>query len=148
MDPTAAEDVGLRYLELAHRVRRVVDERMVDGGLSLARTKTLRVLAERGPLRQAALAAESGTAARSVTQAVEALARDGLVERAPDPDDGRAKVVALTGAGERALAAGVAAGDDALRRIFGGLGEEGLAALAELLDLLEEGLTTPRPAGP
>ncbi|HWO59677.1 MAG TPA: MarR family winged helix-turn-helix transcriptional regulator [Umezawaea sp.] len=143
-----AEDVGLHYLELAHRVRRLVDDRMVEGGLSLSRTKTLRVLAERGPLRQAALAAGSGTAARSVTQAVEALERDGLVERSPDPDDGRAKVVALTEAGTKALASGVEAGNDALRQVFGVLGEEGLAALAELLDVLDAGPRTPPPAGP
>jgi len=141
-----AEEVGLRYLELAHRVRRAVDERMVGAGLSLARTKTLRVLADRGPLRQAELAAESGTAPRSVTQAVEALERDGLVERAPDPDDGRAKIVALTAAGTAALASGTDAGNEALRGIFGGLGEEGLAALADLLGALAA--RTPPPAGP
>src|SRR6185503_11644692 len=93
--------VGLRYLSLAHRVRRLVDDKMVAGGLSLARVKILRILDETGPQRQ-------------VTQAVEALERDGLVVRTADPEDQRAKLVALTPAGVDSLAAGVVAGDEAL----------------------------------
>jgi hypothetical protein len=37
-----AERLGLRYLTLAYRVRKVVDKYMIAGGLSLARWKLLR----------------------------------------------------------------------------------------------------------
>ncbi|WP_198047217.1 MarR family winged helix-turn-helix transcriptional regulator [Kutzneria sp. 744] len=132
--------VGLRYLSLAHRVRRLVDDKMVAGGLSLARVKILRILDETGPQRQVSLAESLGQAPRSVTQAVEALERDGLVVRTADPEDQRAKLVALTPAGVDSLAAGVVAGDEALMEIFGALGPTRLARLGKLVDALEEEL--------
>jgi hypothetical protein len=49
-------DVGLRYLSLGYRLRRLVDDRMTAGGLSLAGTKILQVLDRHGTLRQSLLA--------------------------------------------------------------------------------------------
>jgi DNA-binding MarR family transcriptional regulator len=129
---------GLRYLTLAYRVRRLVDDKMVASGLSLARVKILRILGESGPQRQVSLAESLGQAPRSVTQAVEALERDGLVVRTADPDDQRAKLVALTPTGADRLAAGEAAGGQALADIFGSLGSAGLACLDDLLDAVEK----------
>ncbi|HEY2061313.1 MAG TPA: MarR family transcriptional regulator, partial [Amycolatopsis sp.] len=88
-----ADEVGLHYLTTSAQVRRAVDEHLARSGLSLSRTKILQVLARRGPVRQAQLAAELGLAARSITQAVEGMERDGLVRRSPDAGDRRAKVV-------------------------------------------------------
>jgi DNA-binding MarR family transcriptional regulator len=137
------EEVGLRYLSLGYQLRRVVDDGMTAGGLSLARTKVLQALDRRGTVRQAALAQELGQAPRSVTQSVEALEREGLVERAPDPDDGRSKLVRLTPKGADALAAGTVAGERVLREIFGSLPARQRLDLADLLDTLETALTRP-----
>jgi DNA-binding MarR family transcriptional regulator len=132
-----AADVGLRYLSVAHRVRKTVDDRMAAQGLSLARTKVLQALDRSGAMHQAALATELGFAARSVTQALEGLERDGLVLRTQHPDDRRAKLVALTAAGTAALVAGTAAGAQTLHQIFGGLDYKRLASLDSLLDAVE-----------
>lgn len=137
-DSHGAGEIGLRYLGTSARLRRTVDERLARGGVSLAQTKVLQVLARSGPIRQARLAVELGYAARSITQAVEAMERDGLVRRAADPADLRAKVVTMTEEGARALAVGEAAGDEILRRIFGGLGPDRLAALGEVLAVLDD----------
>jgi DNA-binding MarR family transcriptional regulator len=139
--PTPAE-VGLRYLSLGHHLRRTVDDTMTAAGLSLARTKVLRVLELRGAVRQSILAQDLGQAPRSVTQSIEALEREGLIERTPDPDDGRSKLVRLTPKGAKALTAGTAAGEEALRKVFGPLGHEQLAALDHLLDTIQAGLPT------
>jgi DNA-binding MarR family transcriptional regulator len=139
---TTGEQTGLRYLSLAYRVRKVVDQQMVTAGVSLARAKVLQVIDEQGPQRQVSLADTLGLAPRSVTQTVEALERDGLVSRVTDPDDGRAKLVALTPAGTDALATGVAAGAQALREIFGGLGPTRLARLDKLLDAIDNAATS------
>ena len=139
--PTPA-DVGLRYLSVAHRLRATVDGRMTAGGLSLARSKVLQVLAQRGPLQQSAIAEQLGQAPRSVTQSVEALERDGLVERTTPPEDRRAKLVTLTPKGTRALTAGLTAGEHTLRKIFGAIGRERLATLDKLLDTLEATIAT------
>jgi DNA-binding MarR family transcriptional regulator len=135
-DDSEPERVGLRYLSLAYRVRKVLDEHMVTSGLSLARWKVLQVLDRTGPIRQTALAQELGFAQRTVTQAVESLAKDGLVDRAPDPADGRAKLVTLADNGAAALAAGTKAGNQMLQQIFGTLTSEQLASLDELLTLI------------
>jgi DNA-binding MarR family transcriptional regulator len=137
-DGSEPERVGLRYLVLAQQVRKVLDKHMVSNGLSLARWKVLEVLDGTGSIRQTALAQELGFAPRSVTQAVESLASDGLVERKPDPVDGRAKLVALTDEGAAALAAGTKAGEHMLRQIFGTLDRKQLARLNEILSVIDD----------
>ncbi|MFE7506126.1 MarR family winged helix-turn-helix transcriptional regulator [Promicromonospora sp. NPDC057488] len=136
-DTGDAGEIGLRYLTTSARLRRTVDEHLARGGVSLAQTKILQALARSGPIRQAGLAAELGYAARSVTQAVEAMERGGLVRRTSDDADRRAKVVTMTEEGARALAAGEAAGGEILRRIFGDLGPDRLAALGEALAVVD-----------
>ena len=136
-DGSEPERLGLRYLTVAYRVRKVVDKHMISSGLSLARWKVLETLHGTGSIRQKALAQELGFAERSVTQAVESLAGDGLVERMPDPADGRAKLVTLTDEGAAALAAGTKAGAQVLQRIFGTLDPKQLASLDELLKVID-----------
>jgi DNA-binding MarR family transcriptional regulator len=136
-DDSEPERVGLRYLSLAYRLRKVLDEHMVTSGLSLARTKVLQVLERYGSLRQTSLAQELGFAQRTVTQAVESLAKAGLVDRMSDPADGRAKLVTLTDEGAAALAASTTAGDELLQQIFGTLDRQQLAILDELLTAID-----------
>jgi DNA-binding MarR family transcriptional regulator len=141
-DDSEPERLGLRYLTLAYRVRKVVDKHMVTSGLSLARWKVLEILDGKGSVRQKVLAQELGFAERSVTQAVESLAGDGLVERMPDPADGRAKLVTLTDEGAAALAAGTKAGAEVLQRIFGTLDHRQRASLDKLLNVIEDAAGT------
>nr|WP_079065330.1 MarR family winged helix-turn-helix transcriptional regulator [Streptomyces olivochromogenes] len=108
---------------------------------STARTKVLQVLGRRGAVRQSVLAQELGQAPRSVTQSVEALEREGLVERTADPHDGRSRLVRLAPEGAKALAAGTAAGEQVLREVFGPMGAEQLGNLDQLLDALRAGLS-------
>jgi DNA-binding MarR family transcriptional regulator len=131
------EQVGSRYLSLSYRVRKLLDDRMIVAGLSLARTKVLQVLDAKGPVRQASLAKELGLAQRSITQSVEALARDGFVDRTADPDDGRAKIVTLTDKGASALAASSATGEAVLKQLFGTLGTRELKELDKLLNAVD-----------
>jgi DNA-binding MarR family transcriptional regulator len=133
-------EVGLRYLSLGHRLRKVVDDGMTAGGLSLARTKVLQVLDRRGAVQQSVLAQELGQAPRSVTQSIEALEREGLVERTANPDDGRSKLVRLSPEGAKALAAGTTAGEQVLREVLRAMGPDQLADLDRLLDALQAGL--------
>jgi DNA-binding MarR family transcriptional regulator len=68
---------------------------------------------------------------------VEGLERDGLIERASDPTDGRAKLVTLTDEGAAALATSTDAGEQVLRQIFGTLDPKQLASLDELLEIID-----------
>jgi DNA-binding MarR family transcriptional regulator len=137
VDNPGPEQVGLLYLSVAYRLRKVLDEHMAGSGVSLSRAKVLQALKGKAAIRQLALAQELGLAQRSITQAIEGLERDGLVERASDPTDGRAKLVTLTTAGAAALIASTDTGNRVLQGIFGSLDREQLTSLTEMLATLD-----------
>ncbi|WP_194838677.1 MarR family winged helix-turn-helix transcriptional regulator [Nocardia sp. XZ_19_369] len=61
----------------------------------------LHTLLHRGPMRMTALKVTEQITQPAITQLVGRLERDGLVERWPDPGDGRAVLVQVTEAGAR-----------------------------------------------
>jgi DNA-binding MarR family transcriptional regulator len=146
------EQVGERYLSVHHRMRRAVDEGMIDCGLTLARTKVLTQLKRRGPSRQSVLAVDFGFAPHTITDIVDALERDGLVTRQPDPTDRRAKLVALTGQGEVALSTASATREQLMKHVFGALDAADRVTMMRLLDVLDsaiaELIACPAPAEP
>jgi DNA-binding MarR family transcriptional regulator len=132
------DQVGDRYLAVHHRMVRAVNDEMSGCGLSLARTKVLLRLRERGPIRQSVLAADFGLSPHSITDIVDGLERLGMAERRPDPTDRRAKLVAITDAGLAGLDVADATRQRLLTEIFGALSEADRAALLRLLDSLDE----------
>ena len=131
------EQVGERYLAVHHRMFRAVNDEMNGCGLSMARTKVLRRLHEQGPTRQNVLAAEFGLSPHSITDIVDGLERHGLAERQADPTDRRAKLVAITEAGEASLSVASATRERLLKQIFGALSEADRATFLRLLDSLD-----------
>jgi len=131
------EQVGERYLAFHHRMFRAVNDEMNSCGLSLARTKVLWRLHEQGPTRQNVLAVEFGLSPHSITDMVDALERLGLAERRPDPTDRRAKLVAITDAGEASLDVANATRERLLKHIFGALSEADRETFLRLLDALD-----------
>ena len=75
-------------------------------GLSAPRLSALSVIVFRGPLTLSALATAEQVRPPTITRLVQALERDGLVERLPDPADRRITRVRATPAGRRVLHAG------------------------------------------
>jgi DNA-binding MarR family transcriptional regulator len=132
------DQVGDRYLKVHHRMFRAVNDEMSGCGLSLARTKVLLRLRELGPVRQSVLAADFGLSPHSITDIVDGLERLGMAERGPDPTDRRAKLVAITDAGQAGLDVANATRQRLLTDIFGALSEADLAALLRVLDSLDE----------
>jgi DNA-binding MarR family transcriptional regulator len=137
------EELGERYLAVHHRMFRAVNDEMSGCGLSLARTKVLKRLQELGPTRQSVLAADFGMAPHSITDHVDALEREGLAERQPDPTDRRAKLVAITGAGETCLGVAFVTRERLLTQIFGALDEADRGTLLRLLNQLDQAIEAP-----
>ena len=133
-----AEQVGERYLAVHHRMFRAVNDEMSGCGLSMARTKVLRHLHEQGPTRQSALAVDFGLSPHSITDIVDGLERLGMAERRPDPTDRRAKLVAITDAGQAGLDVADATRQRLLTHVFGALSEADRATLLRLLGTLDE----------
>ena len=145
------EQVGEQYLAVHHRMLRAVNDQMSECGLSMARTKVLMRLREQGPTRQNVLAADLGLAPHSITDIVDALERLGLAERRPDVTDRRAKLVAITDAGESCLNVALSTRERLLRQIFGALGLEDRTTFLRLLDILDDAArpltASPAPSG-
>jgi DNA-binding MarR family transcriptional regulator len=87
-----------------HLNAQLVAELSALGWPAFTRTRSLafRALAA-GVQRPAALARELDLTRQSVQKLLDGLERDGLIGRAPDPDDARAQVVHLTTDGQRML---------------------------------------------
>ncbi|MEL6615307.1 MAG: MarR family transcriptional regulator, partial [Bacteroidota bacterium] len=66
---------------------RVLTDRCRDVGLTLAQHDVLAALSTDGPLRQNELASRLFVTKSNVTALLARMERDGLVRRAPDPDD-------------------------------------------------------------
>lgn len=73
--------------------------------LSFTTLSVLHTLSRRSPLRLGELTATEQVTQSAVTQLVTRLERDGLVERRPDPSDGRGVRVHITEAGRAVVAA-------------------------------------------
>jgi DNA-binding MarR family transcriptional regulator len=72
-------------------------------GLSGSAAMLLNRLVHEGPTRLTTLACLEGISQPAMTQMIQRLERQGLVERGSDPDDGRAAVVALAADGRLKL---------------------------------------------
>jgi len=92
------------------------------------------------------LAERSGYSKQAVGEVVADLEGLGYVERVPDPADGRAKTIVLTGRGHEALAAGRQAFAEIEQRWIEQFGEERIAALRETAEQLVEFERGPVPA--
>ncbi|MEU6678566.1 MarR family transcriptional regulator [Streptomyces sp. NPDC046925] len=127
--------------DLSNVVRRLV--RRLRGvtpatGLSPTQRSVLARLDRGGPATTAALAREELVRPQSMRLTVGALEEMGLVERAPDPDDGRQSVVSVTDEGHRTLAEMRAAKHDWLSTVLAdGLDPAERRQLADAIVLLE-----------
>ncbi len=116
----------------------VGDELAAAAGLTAARWQVLGRLADDGPMTVSELARRRGMRRQSAQESVDRLVRDGLAEKAPNPEDRRAPRIRLLEAGRAALAA-IEPGRRAWAQAAGGdltVGE--LNQLAELLRRLRQ----------
>jgi len=97
--------------------------------LSASATLMLNRVGREGPMRLTALAAAEDTSQPAMTQLVQRMERQGLLERLSDPDDGRAALVAISGAGEELWARRAAVRRERLAELLAGLSSEDELAL-------------------
>ncbi len=129
--------------ELAARLRRTVVRlsrrlrRHAASGLSPSLESALSLVGRRGPLTPSELAELEDVKRPTATRLIGVLERRGLVERAPDPCDGRSHRVALTPVGRSLLAESRTRRNAYLGRALGALEPDELAVLDRALGLLE-----------
>lgn len=71
--------------------------------LSFTTLSVLHTLSRKSPMRLTELTASEQVTQSAITQLVTRLERDGLVERRPDPNDGRVVQVHITGLGANVI---------------------------------------------
>lgn len=136
LDELEAVSAALR--DFYSRSHRLVDRLMTAQGASWARTRVLAEIARQGPLRSADLAACFGLAARTVTEAIDGLERDGLVRRDPDPGDRRAKRISMTETGMAAARVSEASRLRYIASVFGVLSAADCARMVALFERLND----------
>ncbi|HEX9369109.1 MAG TPA: MarR family transcriptional regulator [Vicinamibacterales bacterium] len=97
----------LSLLHTAYAAQAEIESKLGGVGLSLAKLFALKAVADAGeslPLGQ--LAELLSCVKSNVTQLVDRLEADGLVERKPDPRDRRTRLAVLTPAGRKACQEG------------------------------------------
>lgn len=131
--PAARADLST-LLHTAYSVEREVESKLAAVGLSLAKLAALKALAEGGeslPLTQ--LAERLSCVKSNITQLVDRLEADGLVERQADPKDRRARLATLTAAGRKAYREGTRVQQEAEQKVLRKLTAAESRMLADLL---------------
>jgi DNA-binding MarR family transcriptional regulator len=101
-DPQVNEVAGAIRVSIGLLVRRLRQAKS-DGDLTLPESSALARLDRGGPTTSAALAKLEQISPQSMGTTLGGLERRGLVERRPDPGDGRRIVMSLTDAGLQTL---------------------------------------------
>ena len=129
--PTAAQ--------LASRFTTVAQDCIADGPaerLERSRRALLAAVAAHQPATLNQVAAAVGRGAPAVSRSVDVLVREGLIERAPDPDNRRRLAMRLTGQG-RAIVDQPSASGGALAERFERLAPSELRAIERAVEILE-----------
>lgn len=102
----AGEPATLLYLvkQLELAVGSSIDEVVNAAGITSTQYTALTVLERHPGMTAAALARKSFVRAQTAASLVNALERNGLIERAPDPSSRRQNLIFLTEAGQQLLA--------------------------------------------
>jgi len=124
-------------LEAARAVEMQLEKALAEENLSGAKLAALTHLVRAGdPVPLGELAEQCACVRSNITQLVDRLEAERLVERLPDPADRRSVRAALTAAGRERHAEAVRIVGETEREVFAGLGEEDRQALTRLLGRL------------
>ncbi len=146
-DSTTTPEIRLtiHMVLAARRWRSLLDERLRPIEQSSARMEALSAILNSPPLRpQVDIAKRLRIEGPTLTRMLDALEKDDLVERLPDPADRRTKQLKVTAEGERVLQDICEIADELRARLLRGFSEEKLTEMneffAELLARLDAGL--------
>lgn len=98
---TPVGDPAVRLAVAVGRINRRI--RPTGDGLSHGLMSALSTIVRQGPIRPSELARIEAVAAPTATRAVADLESRGLIDRSPDPEDGRSSLLAATDDGVTAV---------------------------------------------
>lgn len=101
-DVAQAQELRVAIGRVARRMRQIYAQ--TEAGVSFTEVAVLVRLNRDGPTTPGALAGQEKVTSQAIAAVLRGLAEQGLVDRSPDPSDGRRAVVTITGAGRALLA--------------------------------------------
>ena len=104
-DTAHAVDQAQLAAELRTAVTHLVRRFRAEAQLPIPQLQALGLIARLGPRTTSQLAAHERMRPQSMAQTVAQLEEAGLVDRQPDPTDGRQQLITLTARGEASVAA-------------------------------------------
>lgn len=110
----AALDLRVAFSRLRRRIREVSE----TDDLTPSQVSALTLVSKSGAATASALAAAEGVRPQSMATTLAALDEQGLIERSPDPTDGRRQLVTLTDAGRERVEGTRQAREEWLARAF------------------------------
>src|SRR3984885_4816453 len=103
-NPTLTDSAARLRMAIVRTARRLRQEAAAEAtGLTPTSTAALSTIERHGPLTPSELALAERVRRPTVTRTLGCLEREGLVERTPDPADGRSSLVSVNGAGRERL---------------------------------------------
>jgi DNA-binding MarR family transcriptional regulator len=135
---TSITGVASQLRQAVLRTSRALRQEAVgESGLSPTQLSALVSIYREGPLTPSELAEVERVKRPTMTRTLACLEREGLVERTPDPADGRSSLVALNDAGHDALAVQRRRKSAYLARRLRKLDPDEVETLARAAELLE-----------
>lgn len=131
-DELNAADFALAFEELTRIIIRLPSIEK----LSFTTLSVLHTLSRKSPMRLTELTAHEQVTQSGITQLVTRLERDGLVERRPDPGDGRVVLVHITERGAKVIDSRRAERIAHLSRFMEGLTPEDKRSIASAIPAL------------
>lgn len=139
MNSTRGTTLWLALWRTSRDVQRIAEADIASSGLCLTDFAVLEALLNGGPQRVNTIADKVMLTSGSMTTAAHRLADRGLVRRAADETDGRARVLELTDEGRAVIEPAFAGHAAVLDEAFGGLDTDERASLLALLLKLRAG---------
>lgn len=131
----AAARLRMAIVRTARRLRQEAAGEV--GGLTPTAAAALATIERHGPLTPSELAEVERVKRPTATRTLRALSEAGLVERTPDPEDGRSAVVSITATGRERLRRLRGRKNAYLARRMRDLPAEDLATLDRAAEILE-----------
>jgi DNA-binding MarR family transcriptional regulator len=137
-------NLGQKLLKAARLLNEKAMARVQEKGLPLreAHTRLLPHLNFEGS-RLTEVAARAGITKQSAQRLIDEMVEEGFLQKVPDPEDGRAKIIAYTPRGLQGVMEGLQVLTELERELEGQLGARRMKDLGKSLELLLDALDGP-----
>lgn len=124
----------LPFIQAAHALENRLERALETVGLSIAKYGVLALLVEaEGPMPLSELAARQSCVRSNMTQLIDRMEAEGMVQRVPDPTDRRIVRAGITERGRALAAAGAEQWDEVQAAFSGSVSHEEDTVLRQIL---------------